>query len=235
MRLVKKIIIAIDGHSSSGKSTVAKELAKLLGYIYVDSGAMYRAVTLFCMNNNLIQDGEVLEKDLKPLMKNINISFSLNPATGVADTYLNGSNIEQKIREIEVSNLVSPVSKIAFVREAMVKQQREFGKDKGIVMDGRDIGTVVYPQAEIKIFMTASPEVRAKRRFDELRAKGSSVSYDDILSNVKKRDRIDSGREHSPLKQADDAILLDNSNLNREQQLNWIINLIRRKFPNTEI
>ncbi len=235
MRLVKKIIIAIDGHSSSGKSTVAKELAKLLGYIYVDSGAMYRAVTLFCMNNNLIQDGEVLEKDLKPLMKNINISFSLNPATGVADTYLNGSNIEQKIREIEVSNLVSPVSKIAFVREAMVKQQREFGKDKGIVMDGRDIGTVVYPQAEIKIFMTASPEVRAKRRFDELRAKGSSVSYDDILSNVKNRDRIDSGREHSPLKQADDAILLDNSNLNREQQLNWIINLIRRKFPNTEI
>ena len=196
---------------------------------------MYRAVTLFCMNNNLIQDGEVLEKDLKPLMKNINISFSLNPATGVADTYLNGSNIEQKIREIEVSNLVSPVSKIAFVREAMVKQQREFGKDKGIVMDGRDIGTVVYPQAEIKIFMTASPEVRAKRRFDELRAKGSSVSYDDILSNVKNRDRRDSGRDHSPLKQADDAILLDNSNLNREQQLNWIINLIRRKFPNTEI
>ena len=233
MRLVKKIIIAIDGHSSSGKSTVAKELAKLLGYIYVDIGAMYRAGTLFCMNNNLIQDGEVLEKDLKPLMKNINISFSLNPATGVADTYLNGSNIEQKIREIEVSNLVSPVSKIAFVREAMVKQQREFGKDKGIVMDGRDIGTVVYPQAEIKIFMTASPEVRAKRRFDELRAKGSSVSYDDILSNVKNRDRIDSGREHSPLKQANDAILLDNSNLNREQQLDWIINLVKKKFPNT--
>ena len=234
MRLDKKIIIAIDGHSSSGKSTVAKELAKMLEYIYVDSGAMYRAVTLYCMNNNLIQAGEVLENELKSQMEIINISFSLNPSTGIADTYLNGVNIEQEIREIEVSNLVSPVSKIAFVREAMVKLQREFGKEKGIVMDGRDIGTVVYPQAEIKIFMTASPEVRAKRRFNELRDKGSSVSYDDILNNVKNRDRIDSGREHSPLKQADDAILLDNSLLNRKQQLDWIISLIIKKIPNSK-
>jgi cytidylate kinase len=233
MRLDKKIIVAIDGHSSSGKSTVAKELAKMLEYIYVDSGAMYRAVTLYCMNNKLIQTGEVLENELKSQMKIIDISFSLNPSTGIADTYLNGINVEQEIREIEVSNLVSPVSKIAFVREAMVKLQREFGKEKGIVMDGRDIGTVVYPQAEIKIFMTASPEIRAKRRFDELRDKGSSVSYDDILNNVKNRDRIDSGREHSPLKQADDAILLDNSLLNRKQQLDWIINLIIKKIPNS--
>lgn len=230
MKLHQRIIIAIDGHSSSGKSTVAKELAKILGYIYVDSGAMYRAVTLFCMNNNLINKEDVKEENLRTLMGKIKISFSLNPSTGVADTILNGDNVENEIREIEVSNLVSPVSKIGFVREALVKLQREFGEDKGIVMDGRDIGTVVYPQAEIKIFMTASPEVRAKRRFDELSAKGSSVSYDDILQNVKTRDRIDSSRDHSPLKQADDAILLDNSNLSREEQLDWILNLIRERF-----
>jgi len=230
MNLDQKIIIAIDGHSSSGKSTVAKELAKLLGYIYVDSGAMYRAVTLYCMNNSLINDGDVLEEELRSQMGNINISFSMNPSSGVADTILNGVNVEHEIREIEVSNLVSPVSKIAFVREAMVELQREFGKDKGIVMDGRDIGTVVYPQAEIKIFMTASPEVRAQRRFDELSAKGSSVSFDDILNNVKNRDRIDSSRDHSPLKQADDAILLDNSNLNRAEQLDWILNFISKRF-----
>ena len=226
-----KIIIAIDGHSSSGKSTVAKELARLLGYIYVDSGAMYRAVTLYCMNNGLIRNGEVLEDELRSQMDNIAITFVMNPSRGIADTYLNGKNVEQEIREIEVSNLVSPVSKIGFVREAMVKLQREFGKNKGIVMDGRDIGTVVYPHAEVKIFMTASPEVRAQRRFDELIAKGSSVSYDDILKNVKNRDHIDSGREHSPLKQADDAILLDNSTLNREEQLNWIMQMIRERFP----
>jgi len=230
MNLDQKIIIAIDGHSSSGKSTVAKELARLLGYIYVDSGAMYRAVTLYCMNNSLINDGDVLEEELRSQMGNINISFSMNPSSGVADTILNGVNVEHEIREIEVSNLVSPVSKIAFVREAMVELQREFGKDKGIVMDGRDIGTVVYPQAEIKIFMTASPEVRAQRRFDELSAKGSSVSFDDILNNVKNRDRIDSSRDHSPLKQADDAILLDNSNLNRAEQLDWILNFISKRF-----
>ena len=231
MNLDQRIIIAIDGHSSSGKSTVAKELAKILGYIYVDSGAMYRAVTLFCMNNNLIENGEVLKNDLKARMEDIKISFSLNPATGIADTILNGVNVEHEIREIEVSNLVSPVSVIGFVREALVELQREFGTNKGIVMDGRDIGTVVYPQAEVKLFMTAAPEVRAKRRFDELSEKGSSVSYDDILQNVKSRDSIDSSREHSPLRQADDAILLDNSNLSRAEQLDWILDLIRKRFP----
>ncbi len=230
MNLDQRIIIAIDGHSSSGKSTVAKELAKILGYIYVDSGAMYRAVTLFCMNNNLIEDGDVLKNKLKARMEDIKISFSLNPATGIADTILNGANVEHEIREIEVSNLVSPVSKIGFVREAMVELQREFGTNKGIVMDGRDIGTVVYPLAEVKIFMTAAPEVRAKRRFDELSEKGSSVSYDDILQNVKSRDSIDSSREHSPLRQAEDAILLDNSNLSRAEQLDWILDLIRKRF-----
>ncbi len=230
MNLDQRIIIAIDGHSSSGKSTVAKELAKILGYIYVDSGAMYRAVTLFCMNNNLIENGEVLKNKLKARMEDIKISFSLNPATGIADTILNGANIEHEIREIEVSNLVSPVSVIGFVREALVELQRGFGKNKGIVMDGRDIGTVVYPLAEVKIFMTAAPEVRAKRRFDELSEKGSSVSYDDILQNVKSRDSIDSSREHSPLRQAEDAILLDNSNLSRAEQLDWILDLIRKRF-----
>jgi len=228
--LKEKIIIAIDGHSSSGKSTVAKELAKILGYIYVDSGAMYRAVTLFCMENNLIDGELVKEGELRKKMEDIKISFRLNPSTGIADTFLNGENVEDEIREIEVSNLVSPVSKIGFVREAMVELQREFGKDKGIVMDGRDIGTVVYPDAELKIFMTASPEVRAKRRFDELISKGSSVSFDSILQNVVNRDHIDSSRDHSPLKQAKDAILLDNSSLSREEQLEWIINLINERF-----
>jgi len=227
----KKIIIAIDGHSSSGKSTVAKELAKKLAYVYVDSGAMYRAVTLYCLRNRLVKDGEVLEDELKKHMNSISISFVMNPDTKIADTFLNGQNVEEEIREIEVSDMVSPVSKIGFVREAMVKLQREFGRDKGIVMDGRDIGTVVYPDAELKIFMTASQEVRARRRYDELRGKGSEVSYEEILENVRSRDHIDSNREHSPLKKADDAVLLDNSKMNREEQLEWIINLINSKFP----
>ncbi len=230
MKLNHKITIAIDGHSSSGKSTVAKELAKKLGYTYVDSGAMYRAVTLFCMNNGLIKGVQVLEEDLRIQMKNIHIDFIINPDTGQGETVLNGQNVEHEIREIEVSNLVSPVSKIAFVREAMVKLQRGIGKGQGIVMDGRDIGTVVYPNAELKIFMTASPEVRAKRRFQELQAKGSKVSFDEILENVRSRDYIDSNREHSPLKQADDAILLDNSTLSRKEQLDWIIQLINKRF-----
>jgi cytidylate kinase len=231
MKPHKKIIIAIDGHSSSGKSTVAKQLAKKLSYIYIDSGAMYRAVTLYCLRNGLVKNGEVLEEKLRKEMDNINVSFIMNPSTGIADTYLNGENAENEIREIEVSNMVSPVSRIGFVREAMVKLQRDFGKKKGIVMDGRDIGTVVYPDAELKIFMTASPEVRAKRRFDELKAKGSEVSYEEILANVRSRDHIDSNREHSPLRQADDAVLLDNSNMSREEQLEWILDLIKKKFP----
>ena len=230
MKLDKKIIIAIDGHSSSGKSTVAKELAKKLGYIYVDSGAMYRAVTLYCINKGLIKDGEVLQEKLRKKMPDIHITFVMNPATGVAETFLNGENVENEIREIEVSALVSPVSKIAFVREAMVDLQREFGSQKGIVMDGRDIGTVVYPGAELKIFMTASPEVRATRRFEELKAKGSNVNYDEILDNVKSRDHIDSSRDVSPLRQADDAILLDNSLLSREEQLDIIMEIIKARF-----
>ena len=234
MKLDQKITIAIDGHSSSGKSTVAKELAKKLGYTYVDSGAMYRAVTLFCMNQGLIKDNEVLQENLKERIDEIHIHFVRNAVTGQAETFLNGQNVENEIREIQVSNLVSPVSKIAFVRKAMVKLQRELGKGKGIVMDGRDIGTVVYPQAELKIFMTASPEVRAKRRFDELKAKGSRVSLEDILDNVQQRDFIDSNREESPLKQAEDAILIDNSNLSREVQLDWIMELIRERFPHQE-
>lgn len=230
MDLQKKIIIAIDGHSSSGKSTVAKELARKLGYIYVDSGAMYRAVTLYCLRNDLVRNGEVLVDQLKKKMPEINISFEMNQETGIADTFLNGENIENEIREIEVSNMVSPVSKIGFVREAMVKLQREFGLQKGIVMDGRDIGTVVYPDAEIKIYLTASPEIRAKRRYDEFKAKGSNVSYDEILENVRTRDHIDSNREVSPLRQAHDAVLLDNSSLSREEQLEWILNLISKRF-----
>jgi len=234
MKLDHKITIAIDGHSSSGKSTVAKELAKKLGYTYVDSGAMYRAVTLFCMNNGLIKGVQVLEEDLKIKMKNIHIDFIINPDSGQGETFLNGQNVEHKIREIEVSNLVSPVSKIRFVREAMVKLQREIGEGQGIVMDGRDIGTVVYPNAELKIFMTASPELRAQRRYKELQAKGSKVSFDEILENVRNRDYIDSNREHSPLKQADDAILLDNSRMNQEEQLDWIVKLIRSRFPSQD-
>ena len=231
----KKIIIAIDGHSSSGKSTVAKELAGIMGYIYIDSGAMYRAVTLYCLKNGLIRDGVVLEDKLRTEMDNIRIEFKANKSGGLAETYLNGENVENEIREIEVSNMVSPVSKIAFVREAMVELQRAYGVNRGIVMDGRDIGTVVYPDAELKIFMTASPEVRAQRRFDELLAKGSEVSYDEILENVKTRDKIDSSREVSPLRQAEDAILLDNSKLSREEQLKWILDLIARKFPDQDI
>jgi len=231
MRLKKKIIIAIDGHSSSGKSTLAKELAKILGYTYVDSGAMYRAVTLFCIENDLIQDGEILEDILSQQIGEINIHFEHNPKTGQSETFLNGQNVEHEIREIEVSNLVSPVSRIGFVRETMVKLQREMGKGKSIVMDGRDIGTVVYPEAELKIYMTASAGVRAKRRYDELKAKGSPVSLEEILINVDQRDFIDSTRKHSPLKQADDAILLDNSQMTREEQLDWLCELIKERFP----
>ena len=230
MVIDKKIIIAIDGHSSSGKSTLAKDLAKVLSYKYIDSGAMYRAVTLYCIRHGLVINGEILEDKLRESLKDIHIEFRLNPETNHSDTFLNGENIENEIREIEVSNLVSPVSRIAFVREAMVIQQRELGRDKGIVMDGRDIGTVVYPDAELKIFMTASHGVRSRRRFDELASKGSAVSEEDISKNVLQRDFIDSNREHSPLKQAEDAVLLDNSSMNREEQLEWALNLIRKRF-----
>lgn len=218
-----KITIAIDGFSSCGKSTMAKDLARRIGYIYIDSGAMYRAVTLYCMEHNLISGDNVNTKALLPLMDDIHISFRLNPQTGKADTYLNGKNVEEEIRSMKVSSKVSPVSAIPFVRAAMVKQQQEMGKSKGIVMDGRDIGTTVFPDAELKIFVTASPETRAQRRVDELKAKGIPVSYDEVLDNIKSRDHIDQTRAESPLRKADDALLLDNSNITIEQQNQWLL------------
>lgn len=223
----RKIIIAIDGHSSCGKSTVAKELAKLLGYIYIDSGAMYRAVTLFAIRNGLINNKIPDEKKLIEALKQVKITFRWDERTGKNTTYLNGENVEEEIRQSAVSENVSPVSTIAGVRAEMVKQQRENGKNKGIVMDGRDIGTVVFPDAELKIFMTASPEIRAKRRFDELKEKGLEIKLKDILENVISRDKIDSSREISPLKKADDALVLDNSHLTREQQLEWTLEKVK--------
>ena len=218
-----KIVIAIDGHSSCGKSTVAKELAKALGYIYLDSGAMYRAVTLFALRNQLAANGQVNAAGLIKRLPEIAIEFRFNPQTLQNETYLNGENVEEEIRQLPVSTHVSPVATIREVREAMVKQQQALGANKGIVMDGRDIGTAVFPKAELKIFMTASPQVRAQRRYDELTAKGQPVSFDEILHNVEERDRIDSSREINPLRKADDALVLDNSALNRKEQLDWAL------------
>lgn len=220
---MKKITIAIDGFSSCGKSTMAKDLAKEIGYIYVDTGAMYRSVTLFALRHNLFNaDGTIREEELKEQMKDINISFQLNKTTGRPDTYLNGENVENAIRTMEVSSHVSPIATLAFVREALVAQQQRMGAEKGIVMDGRDIGTVVFPKAELKIFVTASAEVRAQRRYDELKAKGIDANYADILKNVEERDYIDSHRATSPLRKADDAIELDNSNLTIAEQKKWL-------------
>ena len=219
---MKKITIAIDGYSSCGKSTMAKDLAREVGYIYIDSGAMYRAVTLYCMENQLFTEEGIDTIRLEAAMPGIQISFLLNPETGRPMTFLNGANVEDRIRTMEVSNHVSPVAALPFVREALVKLQQEMGKEKGIVMDGRDIGTAVFPDAELKIFVTASAEIRAQRRYDELQAKGQEASFDEILANVKERDYIDQNREVSPLRQADDALLLDNSNLTIEEQKQWL-------------
>ena len=220
---MKKITIAIDGFSSCGKSTMAKDLAKEIGYIYVDTGAMYRSVTLYALRHNLFNaDGTIREEELKEQMKDINISFQLNKTTGRPDTYLNGENVENAIRTMEVSSHVSPIATLAFVREALVAQQQRMGAEKGIVMDGRDIGTVVFPKAELKIFVTASAEVRAQRRYDELKAKGMDADYADILKNVEERDYIDSHRATSPLRKADDATELDNSNLTIAEQKKWL-------------
>lgn len=219
---MKKITIAIDGFSSCGKSTMAKDLAREVGYIYIDSGAMYRAVTLYSIENGIF-DGDVIDTEkLKKAIKDIQISFRPNPETGRPDTYLNRVNVENKIRTMGVSSKVSPISALDFVREAMVAQQQAMGKEKGIVMDGRDIGTTVFPDAELKIFVTATPEIRAQRRFDELKAKGQEGSFEEILENVKQRDYIDQHREVSPLRKADDALLLDNSHLSIEQQKEWL-------------
>ena len=222
-----KIIIAIDGHSSCGKSTVAKQVAKKLGYIFIDTGAMYRSVTLFAIRNGLAVDGKVNEQELIDRLGEINIEFRFNPEKQLNETYLNGENVEDEIRQLPVSSHVSPVATIKEVRAAMVKLQQEMGKNKGIVMDGRDIGTVVFPEAELKIFMTARPEVRAQRRYDELTEKGLEVDFDEILKNVKERDHIDSSRKESPLKQAEDALLLDNSDISREEQLEWVLNKVK--------
>ena len=220
---MKKITIAIDGHSSCGKSTMAKDLAKRSGYIYVDTGAMYRSVTLYALRNGLFNaNGTIKEEELRAQMGNIKISFQLNKATGRPDTYLNGENVENQIRTMEVSSHVSVISALPFVRAALVEQQQQMGAEKGIVMDGRDIGTVVFPNAELKVFVTASPEVRAQRRYDELKAKGMEANFDDILKNVQERDYIDSHRATSPLRKAEGAIELDNSNITIEQQQQWL-------------
>ena len=220
---MKKITIAIDGHSSCGKSTMAKDLAREIGYIYIDSGAMYRAVTYYCLQHDLFCEEGVKLEELQAAMSDIHISFKFNAQTGRPDTYLNGQCIEGEIRGMAVSSRVSLIATIGFVREAMVAQQQAMGREKGIVMDGRDIGTTVFPDAELKIFVTASAEVRAQRRYDELKAKGEQVSYEKILENVKERDRIDSGREISPLRKADDALELDNSNMTILEQKAWLM------------
>mgnify|MGYP002346497356 FL=1 len=224
--IMKKITIAIDGFSSCGKSTMAKDLAREIGYIYIDSGAMYRAVTLYSIENGIFTGTAIDTETLKQRINDIQISFQLNPATGRPDTYLNGVNVEDKIRSMEVSNKVSPISTLGFVRQEMVKQQQAMGERKGIVMDGRDIGTTVFPDAELKVFVTASAEIRAQRRYDELKAKGQEASYEEILANVKQRDDIDQNREVSPLRKAEDALLLDNSHLTIEEQRDWL----REKF-----
>ena len=220
---MKKIIRAIDGFSSCGKSTMAKALARNIGYLYFDSGAMYRAVALYCMQNGLINGTEIDIETLRGRMAEIQITFEADPETKNSLTFLNGVNVEHEIRSLEVSRLVSQVAALDFVREEMVDRQREMGKTKGIVMDGRDIGTTVFPGAEMKIFVTASAEVRAQRRYDELTARGDNANFQEILDNVLQRDHIDQTREVSPLKQADDALLLDNSHMTREEQMNWLI------------
>lgn len=221
---MKKIVIAIDGYSSCGKSTMAKDLAKEIGYIYVDTGAMYRAVTLYALRNNLFEEnGGIKTDELKAQMPQIHISFRLNKETGRPETYLNGENVEKEIRSMEVSSHVSPIATVDFVRAALVEQQQRMGEEKGIVMDGRDIGTVVFPHAELKIFVTASAEVRAQRRYDELMAKGENVNFDEILRNVQERDYIDSHREVSPLRKAEDALELDNSYMTIAEQKDWLL------------
>ena len=221
---MKKITIAIDGFSSCGKSTMAKDLAREVGYIYVDTGAMYRAVTLFAMRNDVFDaEGNINETRLKALLPDVKLTFQLNNETKLPEVCLNGENVERYIRTLEVSQHVSPIAALPFVREKLVEQQQAMGNEKGIVMDGRDIGTVVFPNAELKIFVTASAEIRAQRRFKELEAKGMPADFDEILQNVEQRDYIDTHRETSPLRQADDALVLDNSHLTIAEQKVWLM------------
>lgn len=219
----RKIVVAIDGYSSCGKSTFAKTIARRLGYIFIDTGAMYRAVTLYALEHGAIRSGIVDEEAVAGLLDDIRIDFRFNPERGASDIYVNGERVEGRIRTIEVSNCVSRVSSIRAVREKLVRMQQQMGRNRGIVMDGRDIGTVVFPDAELKIFMTADPEVRARRRYDELKAKGDRVSLEEVLENVRSRDEADSGRALSPLRRADDALVLDNSRMNVEQQMAWFM------------
>ena len=223
----KKINIAVDGFSSCGKSTIARGLAKQLGYTYIDSGAMYRAVALFAIRNGWISESEIDEEQLRQQIADIRITFKTNHQGG-QETCLNGENVEQEIRTLETANGASRVSTLGFVRKALVDQQQLMGREKGVVMDGRDIGTVVFPDAELKIFLTASPEVRAQRRYDEMKAKGENPSFGDVLANVKERDLRDTTREESPLRKADDALELDNSHIGIEEQLGWALGMFNK-------
>jgi cytidylate kinase len=224
----KLITIAIDGHSSSGKSTMAKVLAHQVGYAYIDTGAMYRAVTLYCLDNGILDGDRVDEDALRAQLDNIKITFTVN-ADGDSETCLNGRNVEKEIRSMRVSNKVSIIAQIPFVRRNLVKQQQAMGRDKGIVMDGRDIGTMVFPDAEMKVYVNASPETRAQRRYDELQAKGNTaVTYEEVLHNVLERDHLDSTRSEGPLRKADDAVELDNSHMTREEQNEWLLNLYKK-------
>lgn len=227
---MKKIVIAIDGYSSCGKSTMAKDLAREVGYIYVDTGAMYRAVTLFAMHNGVFDaDDNIDEARLKALLPDVKLTFKLNSETKLPEVCLNGECVERDIRTLEVSQHVSPIAALPFVRAKLVEQQQAMGKEKGIVMDGRDIGTVVFPDAELKIFVTASAEIRAQRRFKELEAKGMPANFDEILQNVEQRDYIDTHRETSPLRQADDALVLDNSHLTIADQKVWLMEKFNKR------
>ncbi|MDR0348734.1 MAG: (d)CMP kinase [Tannerella sp.] len=225
---MRKIIVAIDGFSSCGKSTMARDLAKVTGYSYIDSGAMYRAVTLYALRNGFFDDDILDEVALRNVMNRIDISFQVNSNDGTTETYLNGENVGNEIRSMEVASKVSRIAAIDFVRHALVVRQQLLGQLKRIVMDGRDIGTVVFPKAELKIFVTASAEVRAQRRFDEMSAKGQQVSFEEILYNVQQRDRMDMTRKEGPLRKADDAIELDNTYLTIDEQRNWLLNQFKR-------
>lgn len=229
---MKKITIAIDGHSSTGKSTLAKQLAQALNYIYVDTGAMYRAVTLYALNHEMMADNSLNIPQLIKQLDNISMTFHFNPEVGFAEMYLNGTNVEKEIRSMEVSQWVSKIAEVSEIRAKLVQQQQGYGKEKGIVMDGRDIGTVVFPDAELKVFMTASAEIRAKRRFEELKEKGQNVNLEDVLQNVQERDRIDSSRADSPLIQAEDAVVIDNSQLTKKEQFDLILKLAQARIKN---
>lgn len=230
-----QVTIAIDGFSSCGKSTLAKEIAKKLNYVYVDSGAMYRAVTLYLMNKGILKDGHFIKEQVLNALDAIEISFEFNPKEQKSETYLNGENVEKTIRTLSIAKHVSAVSAIPEVRKKLVAIQQEFGKDGGVVMDGRDIGTVVFPNADVKLFLTASKDVRAQRRYDELTQRGDKITFEAVKSNIEKRDHIDSTREVSPLRKADDAIEIDNSELTREEQLEAALTIIQQKVEAQKI